>query len=104
LTYTPLGYIFNSERNRMNTQHQKLLINRLHRLEGQLKGVEKMVNENKYCVDIITQSLAIQKSLQSFNQTLLENHLTEHVAHQYRNRKDKQATAELLKIYKLSRS
>lgn len=73
------------------------------RLQGQLNGIEKMVSKDTYCVDIMIQSLAIQKSLQSFNQTLLENHLTEHVAHQYRNRKDKQATAELLKIYKLSR-
>lgn len=88
----------------MNTQHQKSLINRLHRLQGQLNGIERMVNDNQYCVDIITQSLAVQKSLQSFNQTLLENHLTEHVAGQYRKGKDKQATSELLKIYKLSHS
>ncbi len=88
----------------MQPVNAKALINRLHRLQGQLAGLERMVDENKYCVDIITQSLAIQKSLQSFNQTLLENHLSEHVAHQYKKGKDKQATSELLKIYKLSHS
>ena len=82
--------------------NQKNIINRLHRTQGQIKGLEKMVVENKYCVDIITQSLAIQKSLQSFNRAMLENHLTEHVAHQFKEGKDEKAISELLKIYFLN--
>lgn len=54
----------------------------LHRtriLEGQLRGVEKMIDDEAYCVDIITQTLAIQKSLRSLNKLLVENHLRTHV-------------------------
>ncbi len=54
----------------------------LHRskiLQGQMRGVEKMIEDEAYCMDIITQSLAIQKSLASLNKLILENHLKTHV-------------------------
>lgn len=54
----------------------------LHRskiLQGQMRGVEKMIEDEVYCMDIITQSLAIQKSLASLNKLILENHLRTHV-------------------------
>ena len=82
--------------------NQKKAISRLHIIQGQLKGLEKMVDQNKYCIDIIRLSLAIQKSLQSFNKTVLENHLKEHVAHQFMSGKDKQAIKELSEIYFLN--
>jgi DNA-binding FrmR family transcriptional regulator len=80
---------------------EKKLINRLHIIQGQMKGLEKMVEEKGYCVNIITQSLAIQKSLQSFNQEMLKNHLQEHVAHQFHHGHGDKAIAELIKIYNL---
>ena len=55
-----------------------------------------------YPVMAITQSLAIEKSLQSFNRVMLENHLKEHVAHQFREGKEDKAINELLKIYFLN--
>lgn len=82
--------------------NQKKVISRLHIIQGQLKGLEKMVDENKYCIDIIRLSLAIQKSLQSFNKVMLENHLREHVAHQFMSGKEKQAIKELTDIYFLN--
>ena len=86
----------------MLKSNQKKIINRLRRILGQIKGLERMVTENKYCVDIITQSLAVQKSLQSFNQAMLENHLSEHISYQFKEGKDNQAISELLKIYFLN--
>jgi DNA-binding FrmR family transcriptional regulator len=86
----------------MFKSNQKNVINRLHRIQGQVKGLEKMAKENKYCVDIITQSLAIEKSLQSFNRAMLENHLKEHVAHQFKQGKNEKAISGLLKIYFLN--
>ena len=65
-------------------------------------GLEKMIEDNGYCPDIIHLSLAIQKSLQSFNQAMLENHLEEHVKNQFEQGKDKQAIKELSNIYFLS--
>lgn len=44
-------------------------------IEGQFKALVKAVEEDKYCVDILTQSLAIQQSLKSLNKLILENHL-----------------------------
>lgn len=82
--------------------NQKKAINRLHIIQGQLQGLEKMTQGNKYCIDIIRLSLAIQKSLQSFNKLMLENHLKEHVAHQFMSGKERQAIKELSDIYFLN--
>lgn len=85
----------------LKTSEQKL-IKRLRIINGQIVGLEKLVIDNGYCPDIIRLSLAIQKSLQSFNQVMLENHLQEHVSHQFKQGKDKQAIKELADIYLLS--
>ena len=85
----------------MLKSNEKKLVNRLHIIQGQMTGLEKMVTSKKYCVDVITQSLAIQKSLQSFNQAMLENHLEEHVAHQFKHGQHNKAVHELLKIFNL---
>ncbi len=81
---------------------EKKLINRLRIIKGQLNGLEKMVAEKGYCPDILRLSLAIQKSLQSFNQVMLENHLQEHVGYQFKEGKDKKAIQELIEIYSLN--
>ncbi len=86
----------------MYKHNQKKATNRLHIIQGQMKGLEKMVAQNQYCIDIIRLSLAIQKSLQSFNKHMLENHLKEHVSHQFMKGQDKQAIKELSDIYFLS--
>lgn len=80
----------------------------LHRtkiLQGQLKGLEKMIDNEEYCMDIITQSLAIQKSLASLNKLLVENHLKTHVTENLSsaNKKHRADTIdELLSLYELT--
>jgi len=86
----------------MKPEEQKKLKNRLHIIQGQMEGLERMVQKNQYCVDVIRLSLAVQKSLQSFNQTMLATHLENHVSEQFRSRQDKKAIKELLEIYSLS--
>jgi len=81
----------------------------LHRariLEGQLRGVEKMIEDEAYCVDIITQTLAIQKSLGSLNKLLVENHLRTHVSHMFEEGGEarEQAIEELLKVFELEQN
>jgi len=56
-------------------QEYKKLIHRLNRVEGQIRGVKKMVEEERYCVDILTQVSAIQAALNAFNKELLSNHI-----------------------------
>ena len=53
----------------------KDLMNRLNRIEGQVRGIKKMVEEERYCVDILTQVSAIKSALNAFNKCLLSNHI-----------------------------
>jgi DNA-binding FrmR family transcriptional regulator len=53
---------------------------RLSRIEGQIKGVKRMIEEGEYCIDIITQIQAARAALQSVNKTILEKHLKHCVA------------------------
>ncbi len=53
----------------------KSLINRLNRIEGQIRGIKRMVEDNAYCTDIITQAAAASSALNAFNRELLSNHI-----------------------------
>lgn len=66
----------------------KDLINRLSRIEGQVRGVKKMVESDSYCVDILMQVSAINAALNGFNKVLLANHIRECVAEDIRNGND----------------
>jgi DNA-binding FrmR family transcriptional regulator len=80
----------------------------LHRakiLEGQMRGLQKMIEKEDYCMDILTQSLSIQKSLGSINKLILENNLRTHVKDGFNSNSDKakgKAVEELLDLYELS--
>ena len=56
------------------------LIKRLHRIEGQVRGIERMVEEDRYCVDILTQIGAVKTALESLGLEVLEDHVT-HCVH-----------------------
>ncbi len=62
-------------------EEKKVLINRLNRLEGQIKGIKKMVEDDIYCADILNQSSAIASALKGFNVELLNQHLQTCVKH-----------------------
>jgi len=69
-----------------------------------MRGLEKMIENEEYCMDIITQSLSIQKSLRSLNKLLVENHLRTHVSDMFAAGGEQQELAvdELLKVYELN--
>lgn len=74
-------------------------------IEGQFKGLQKMIDNEEYCVEILTQSLAIQKSLASLNKLILENHLRTHVIEMLGSNTDEsqeKAIGELLNLYELN--
>ena len=56
------------------------LITRLHRIEGQVRGIEKMVEDERYCIDILTQIAAVSTALESVSVKLLEGHVRHCVA------------------------
>ena len=81
----------------------------LHRtkiLEGQMRGIQKMIENEDYCMDILTQSLAIQKSIGSLNKLILENHIRTHIRENLSSDSEKaqeKAIEELLGLYELSK-
>lgn len=85
---------------------KKRALHRTKILQGQLRGVEKMIENEDYCVDIITQSLAIQSSLRSLNKLLVENHLRTHVTDMFEagGEAREAAVAELLTVFELQKN
>jgi DNA-binding FrmR family transcriptional regulator len=66
----------NCSRKKLRTEEEhKKLINRLSRIEGQVRGIKRMVEEDAYCIDILTQLAAIKASLSSFTSELLFEHM-----------------------------
>lgn len=66
-------------------EEKKKLIHRLNRIEGQVRGVRKMVEEERYCVDILMQVSAVQAALDSFSKQLLETHIHSCVVEDIKN-------------------
>ena len=62
------------------TQNKDDYLNRLRRIEGQVRGLQRMIDEDQYCIDILTQVAAVTKALQSVAVGLLEEHLSHCVA------------------------
>jgi len=87
----------------IQAEYKKRLLHRLKILRGQIVGMEKAVENESYCIDILYQSLAIQESLKSFDTLMLENHLHTHVIEQLVSKEKDTAISDLLKIYKLQR-
>ena len=80
--------------------------NTLHRLkiiEGHLRGVIRMVEQDTYCIDVITQTSAVKQGLSNVEDLLLENHLDHCVHHQMQSGQTAKAKAEIIKVYKLKR-
>lgn len=101
LTNTPRGYYDRD----MISDIKKRALHRTKILEGQMRGVQKMIENEDYCMDILTQSLAIQKSISSLNKLILENHVRTHIKENLRSESEKsqeQAVEELLGLYELS--
>jgi len=86
----------------MHTKKQKL-IRRLKIIEGQVRGLQKMINENVYCIDVITQTSAVKQGLSNIEDQLMEGHLGSCLVHQIQRGQTKKASEEMLKVYKLKR-
>lgn len=81
-----------------NEEERKKLINRLNRIEGQIRGIRGMVEKNIYCADILTQSAAVNAAINAFNKELLSSHIHGCVARDIRNGND-EVIDELIQIF-----
>jgi len=74
-----------SERKKMRDETERRdLMNRLKRIEGQVRGLQRMLDEDAYCPDILTQASAVNSAINSFCRVLLTNHLRTCVAEDLR--------------------
>lgn len=100
--YTPLG-VYLSYMKYMDENSKAKVIRRLKLLEGQVRGLQKMVQNDIYCIDVITQTSAVKQGLSNVEDLLLENHLGHCVFHQVQSGQIKKAKEEIIKVYKLKR-
>lgn len=86
----------------MKKEIKQKALKRLKIIEGQVRGVQKMIEDDIYCVDIITQTEAIKSALAGVGGFVLENHLSTHVIDQVKNGEHNKALSEIMKVYKLA--
>ncbi len=78
-------------------------LKRLAYIEGHLKGIRKMVDEDQYCVDIMKQTHAVKRALDKFDALLLSGHLAGCVPEGIRDGRDEQVIRELNELFEISR-
>lgn len=117
LTNTPMGYIIHVETRNFimeekecclshktkerSEKEYKSLINRLNRIEGQVRGIKSMVEKNAYCTDILIQISAVSAALNAFNKELLANHIKSCVADDIRAGNDEKVNELISTLHKL---
>ena len=87
----------------MDEKSKVKAIRRLKLIEGQVRGLQKMIKSDIYCIDVITQTSAVKQGLSNVEDLLLENHLDHCVHHQMSSGQAGKARDEVLKVYKLKR-
>lgn len=85
---------------RPDTRAQAL--KRLNYIEGHLSGVRKMIEEEKYCVDILKQTYAVRRAIEKMEALLLDGHLHTCVVEGVRDGREEQVVGELLELYELA--
>lgn len=85
------------------TNDKQKLIKRLKIIEGQVRGLQDMLEKDIYCIDIITQTSAVKQALSGVEDALMEGHLGSCLVHQIKKGKEAQAKEEILKVYRLKR-
>ncbi len=113
LTNTPVGYIMHGvevvkikeccyhKTKKRSEEEYKKLVNRLNRIEGQVRGVKSMIDNDAYCTDILVQISAIQAALNSFNKELLSEHIKTCVVNDIKADKEETVDELLVTIQKL---
>lgn len=86
----------------MRAKKEKL-IRRLKIIEGQIRGLQNMIEQDIYCIDVITQTSAVKQGLSNIEDMILESHLGGCLVNQIKKGQTEKATKEILKVYKLKR-
>lgn len=81
----------------------KKIISRLRRIAGQLQGVEKMILNDTYCIDVITQTSAIKSAISALEDEMLKSHLDHCLHKNIKGEQFKEMQREIIKVYTLKR-
>ncbi len=81
---------------------RQTVIKRLNYIEGHLAGIRRMIEEDKYCVDILKQTYAVRRAIEKMEGLLLDAHLHSCVIEGIREGRDDQVVDELLQLYELA--
>lgn len=87
----------------INENIKTKIIKRLKLIEGQIRGLQKLITNDTYCIDVITQTSAVKQGLSNIEDMLLENHIGHCVVHQIKLGQISKAKEEVIKVYKLKR-
>lgn len=87
----------------MKNPNQEKVVRRLKIIEGQVRGLQELVNNNTYCIDVITQTSAVKQALTNVEDILMESHLSTCAIDQVKKGQEKKAIAEILKVYRVKR-
>ncbi len=82
--------------------HKKDVLKRLSYIEGHLAGIRRMIEEDKYCVDVLKQTFAVRRAIQKLESRMLDGHLHTCVIDGVRGGREDQVLTELVELYSLS--
>lgn len=86
----------------MQEDRQRDVLKRLSYIEGHVAGIRKMVEEDKYCVDILRQTYAVRKALEKLETIILEGHLQTCVPQGIRGDREDEVIQELIQLYSIA--
>ena len=84
------------------TETKNEALKRLNYIEGHLSGIRKMLEEDKYCVDVLKQTYAVRRAIEKMESILLEGHLNTCVVDGIKNGREEQVVGELTDLYILA--
>lgn len=85
----------------MTPETRRLSLRRMKIIVGQVNALEKQLEDDRYCMDVLDLSLSIQRALRSLDGVVIEGHLRTHVVDQMTGGETDRAVAELLRLYKI---
>ena len=91
-----------ADRAPVSTAAKPEVLRRLAYIEGHLQGVRRMIEEDKYCVDVLKQTYAVRRAIEKLEALILENHLQGCVVHGIKEGREDAVVDELLDLYELA--
>ncbi len=89
----------------MEDEHRQKVLNRLKSIEGHIRGIERMVEEDTYCIDVVRQTIAVQRAIDKVNALIMQNHLQECVTTAIQGpdaKRRQKVLGEIVEVFELS--